>query len=150
MFTIKYINRGNVIENELETIEQLLPVMAHIQENKYPYYVMNDDTVIFKHNLQYLPEHKKPAVSFTLRIKNHDTTEVHDFSDIVALSAATVIAMESKLPWYIIDNSTGKMIRKGNLDQLGKSTKVAAANEDDVQSMIDDVNSALADIDLAV
>ena len=139
-FAIKYLNHGKVTIDTLDTIEQLLPVMAHVQEQKLPYYVVKDGEFIFKYNMQYLDEHKEPAQSWTLRVRNNDTTEVSDYTDLVELSVAATRAMEAKLPWYIIDNNTGKMIRKGNLDKIQKTPVV---EDIDIDATIDEINSMI-------
>ena len=151
-FVLKYMVSGTVNINEFSTIEQLLPVMAHVQDQKYPYYVMYNGKAIFKYNLQYVEKQAKPAEVYTLRIKYPDETKSEDYTDLVSLAAATMAANDAEFPWYVVDGN-GKIIRKGNLENLNKQIstpkpqKVMSMDdiEEDIDAMAEAAVNALND-----
>ena len=157
---MKYMVGGKVNVNEFNSFEKLLPVMAHVQDEKYPYYVMQDGKAIFKYNLQYVEKQAKPAEVYTLRIKYPDETKSEDYTDLVSLAAATMAANDAEFPWYVVDNA-GNIIRKGNLDKLpSKNTtpapkagveeaeEVEDASDIDIDTIVDEASNAIDDIDV--
>jgi hypothetical protein len=47
MFTIKFMEAGIVTETKSETINKILPIMAHVQEQKLPYMVYENGIQLF-------------------------------------------------------------------------------------------------------
>lgn len=154
-FVLKYMVNGNVNVNEFNTVEHLLPVMAHVQDKHYPYYIMQDGKAIFKYNLQYVEKQAKPAEVYTLRIKYPDETKSEDYTDLVSLAAATMAANDAGFPWYVVDGN-GKIVRKGNLENLNKQISTPKPQsvismddiEADIDAMAEDAINALNDYGL--
>lgn len=152
---MKYMVGGKVNVNEFNSFEKLLPVMAHVQDEKYPYYVMQDGKAIFKYNLQYVEKQAKPAEVYTLRIKYPDETKSEDYTDLVSLAAATMAANDAGFPWYVVDGN-GKIVRKGNLENLNKQISTPKPQsvtsmddiEADIDAMAEDAINALNDYGL--
>ena len=152
----KSMKAGAVTINEFTNYTELLPVMIHIHDQHLPYYIIENGKTIFQGNLQYLEAQKQPANSYTLKIKKADGVSVETFTDFTALSAATMVANDAGLPWFIVDNNTNKMIRKGNCDQLqptpAPKADVALMPEPetpdiDIDAALDEMNNAIDDID---
>jgi hypothetical protein len=147
---------GAVAINEFNSYIELLPAMIHVQNEHLPYYIVEDSKIVFQGNLQYVEAQKQPVNSYTLKIKKADGVSVETFQDFTALSAATMVANDAGLPWFIMDNNTNKVIRKGNCDQLqptpAPKASVAPMPEPetpdiDIDAALDEMNDAVGDFD---
>lgn len=153
---IKSMKAGAVTVNEFNSYIELLPVMIHIHDQHLPYYVVEDSKIVFQGNLEYLEAQKQSANSYTLKIKKADSVSVETFHDFTALSAAAMVANNAGLPWFIVDDNTNKVIRKGNCDQLqptpAPKAGVAPMPEPetpdiDIDAALDEMNDAVGDFD---
>jgi hypothetical protein len=117
--TLKFMHAGTVTVNEFDNYPAMLPVMAYVQSKNLPYYVQDNGKTVFSGNLEYLEKEKLAPVSYTLKKKpwRGDTISM-TFTDFVQLSIEACAADRAGMPWYVIDNRTKKVIRKGNLDKL--------------------------------
>lgn len=144
MFTIKFMEAGIITETNVDTVEKMLPVMAHVQEQKLPYMVYEDGVQLFKYNMQYAEYQQYCKESYTLKIKA-DSGEVLNskYDNVGDLAIAVAQANKAGHPWYVIDDRTKAMLRKGNCDKLKNSKPVAEA-----EPQIDDyVDFDIPDID---
>lgn len=154
---IKSMKAGVVTINEFNNYIELLPVMIHIHDQQLPYYVLEDSKIVFKGNLEYLEAQKQPVNSYTLKIKKADGVSVEAFHDFTALSAAAMVANDAGLPWFIVDDNTGKLMRKGNCDNLQKPTPATKAGvapmpepempDIDIDAALDEMNDAIGNIE---
>lgn len=154
---IKSMKAGSVSVNEFNNYTEMLPVMIHIHDQQLPYYVLEDSKIVFQGNLEYLEAQKQPVNSYTLKIKKADGVSVEAFHDFTALSAAAMIANDAGLPWFIVDDNTGKLMRKGNCDNLQKPTPAPKAgvapmpepelHDIDIDAALDEMNDAVGDFD---
>ena len=137
MFTIKFMQAGIVTETKVETIDKLLPVMAHVQEQKLPYMVYENGIQLFKYNMQYAEYQQYCKESYTLRIMA-DSGEVLEskYDNVGELAIAVTQTNKAGHPWYVIDDRTKAMLRKGNCDKL-KSNKPVAKAEPEIDDYID-------------
>ena len=155
--TMKSMKAGTVTINEFNSYVELLPVMSHVQSQNLPYYIIENGKTIFQGNLQYVEAQKQPVNSYTLKIKKADGVSVETFQDFTALSAAACVANDAGLPWFIVDNNTNKMIRKGNCDNLQNPTPAPKAGvapmpepetpDIDIDAALDEMNDAVGDFD---
>lgn len=152
---MKSMKAGAVTINEFNSYIELLPVMIHIHDQHLPYYVIENGKTIFQGNLQYLEAQKQPVNSYTLKIKKADDVSVETFTDFTKLSAAACVANDAGLPWFIVDNNTNKVIRKGNCDNLQKPTPAPKAGvapmpepetpDIDIDAALDEMNDVVGD-----
>lgn len=155
---MKSMKAGTVTINEFNSYADLLPVMIHVEKQNLPYYIVEDGKTIFSGNLQYVEAQQRPVMSYTLKIKKADDVSVETFTDFTKLSAAAMVANDAGLPWFIVDDTTNKVMRKGNLDKLQQPTPapkagVAAAHEPeyapdiDVDAALNEMNDALGNFE---
>ena len=155
---MKSMKAGTVSINEFSSYAELLPVMIHIQSQNLPYYIVEDGKMVFQGNLRYLDAQKNYGINYTLKIKNEDgSVSSETFHDIVAISVAAGTANDAGLPWFIMDNNTNKVIRKGNCDNLQKPTPAPKAGvapmpepetpDIDIDATLDEMNDAVGDFD---
>lgn len=126
---MKYMKAGTVTVNEFDNYPTMLPVMAHVQSQNLPYYIQDNGKTVFSGNLEYLEKEKLAPVSYTLKAKAwNGTTLTSTFTDFVELSIEVCTADRAGMPWYVIDDRTKKIIRKGNLDKLDTITSTPKRN----------------------
>lgn len=147
MFTIKFMQAGIVTETKVETIDKLLPVMAHVQEQKLPYMVYENGVQLFKYNMQYAEYQQFAKESYTLKIKA-DSGEVLEskYDNVGELAIAVTQANKAGHPWYVVDNRTKAMLRKGNCDKLKSSKPVVETEYVSIPEIEDHVDFDLPDI----
>lgn len=145
MFTIRFMQAGIVTETKSETINKILPIMAHVQEQKLPYMVYENDVQLFKYNMQYVEYQQFAKESYTLKIKAESGEVLESkYDNVGELSIAVTQANKAGHPWYVVDDRTKAMLRKGNCDKLKNSKPVTKA-----EPQIDDyVDFDLPDIDV--
>ena len=137
MFTIKFMEAGIVTETKSETIDKILPIMAHVQEQKLPYMVYENGIQLFKYNMQYAEYQQFAKESYTLKVKAESGEVLNSkYDNVVDLSIAVAQANKAGHPWYVIDDRTKAMLRKGNCDKLKNSKHVAKA-EPQIEDYVD-------------
>ena len=137
MFTIKFMEAGIVTETKSETIDKILPIMAHVQEQKLPYMVYENGIQLFKYNMQYAEYQQFGKESYTLKIKAESGEVLNSKYDNVGdLAIAVAQANKAGHPWYVIDDRTKAMLRKGNCDKL-KSSKPVAKLDPQIEDYVD-------------
>ena len=157
---MKSMKAGTVSIDEFSSYAELLPVMIHIHDQHLPYYIIEDGKMVFQGNVRYLDAQKNHGINYTLKIKNEDgSVSSETFHDIVAISVAAGTANDASLPWFIMDNNTNKVIRKGNCDQLqptpAPKAGVAPMPEPetpdiDIDAALDEMNNVIGDNDKCV
>lgn len=156
---MKSMKAGAVTVNEFNSYAELLPVMIHVEKQNLPYYIVEDGKTIFSGNLQYVEAQQRPVMSYTLKIKKANGVSVEAFHDFTELSAAAMVANDAGLPWFIVDDTTNKVMRKGNLDKLQQptpATKAGVAPEHmpepetpdiDVDAVLDEMNDVVGNFE---
>lgn len=154
---MKSMKAGVITVNEFDSYAELLPVMIHVEKQNLPYYIVEDGKTIFSGNLQYVEAQQRPVMSYTLKIKKADGVSIETFHDFTELSAAAMVANDAGLPWFIVDDNTNKVVRKGNLDKLQQPTPAPKAGvapmpepetpDIDIDAALDEMNDAVGDFD---
>ena len=142
------MEEGKLNTVTVDTVANLLPLVAHAQESKIPYRVIgNENTVLFRGNMKYLQQQMNPKVKYTLRVKKKDgSTSVREFFDQINMAVEAAKADADHKPWYVVD-ANNKLLRKGNCENLGKTSvdqMDASMDPDiDIDDELDSINAML-------
>lgn len=160
--TLKSMRAGKVSVNEFNTYPEMLPVLMKIHGMNLPYYVLEDGKMIFQGNLEFVEKEKDAPVSYTLKTMNEDgMTDTAQFTNFADLSIAAAVADINHMPWFVVDNHSGKIIRQGNIERVaaiksGNAPETCVAEEPvpetpdvdvDIDATLDEMNDLIGDPD---